>query len=144
VTTKAERVLAILGLATAAGLVLFWVGFFTIGLAPERPPACYFAYEHSFPLPDGVLALALLVGGVSVLRGRAAGRTLMLVCAGGLVFLGLLDASFNLQQGVYRVSTTDLVLNAFLNVYCVVFGALLAMCFGRRGAAAVAASPPSA
>ena len=128
---KTERVLAILAVVTAVGVAAFWIGFFTVGLAPEQPPACYFAYEHSFPLPDGLLALALFIAGVLALKGRASGRSLLLVCSGALVFLGLLDTAFNFQQGVYRTSAMDLVLNGSVNLFCVVFGVLLALRFAR-------------
>jgi hypothetical protein len=126
---KTQRALAALAVVAAGGIAAFWVGFFTVGLAPEKPPACYFAYEHAFPLPDGLLAAVLFVAGVLVLRGRASGRSPMLVCSGALVFLGLLDAAFNFQQSVYRTSTADLVLNGCINLFCVVLGVLLAVYF---------------
>ena len=138
---KTERVLAILAVVTAVGIATFWIGFFTVGLAPEKPPACYFAYEHSFPLPDGLLALALFVAGLLTLAGRASGRALLLVCSGALVFLGLLDAAFNFQQGVYRTSTMDLVLNGSINLFCVAFGVLLALRFAHAAGAGSSTGP---
>ncbi len=115
----------VLSLITAVGLLLFWIGFFTVGLAPENPPACYFAYEHSFPLPDTVLALVLLAGGILGLKGRPLGTTLLAAGGGALVFLGLLDFCFNYQNGMYSISTMDLILNAFINIWCVAFGGAL-------------------
>ena len=50
-------------LATGFGIIVFWILFFTVGLAPTNPPVCYFAFEHAFPLPDAVLAIGLLGGG---------------------------------------------------------------------------------
>lgn len=126
--TKGLKTIAVLELLTGIGLILFWIGFFTIGLAPENPPPCYFAYEHSFPLPDIVLAIVLLASGILLLSGNPRGRKLSLVAAGALIFLGLLDFSFNIQNGVYMISTLDLILNAFINVWCVGFGlAIVAM-----------------
>ena len=49
------------------------------------------------------------------------------VCAGALIFLGLLDFSFNFQNGIYALSTADLLLNGFINLWCVVFGIILAV-----------------
>ncbi len=121
-TGKALPVLAII---TAAGLALFWIGFFTVGLAPENPPACYFAYEHSFPVPDIILAIVLLTGGVLTLKGNANGSRLLVAGGGALVFLGLLDICFNWQNGMYALSALDLGLNAFINLWCVGFGAAL-------------------
>jgi len=114
--------LAVLQIITALGLILFWIGFFTIGLAPENAPECYFAYEHSFPLPDIILALAMIASGFMLIKGKGTGKPLSLVCAGSLIFLGVLDFSFNIQNGVYAVSTADMISNGFINLWCVFFG----------------------
>jgi len=120
-------VIAILELLTGVGLILFWIGFFTIGLAPKNPPKGYLEYEHSFPLPDGLLAILLLVAGTLLLLNNPLGNTLSLIAAGALVFLGVLDFSFNIQNGVYKISKSDLILNAFINVWCVGFGIAIAV-----------------
>jgi len=119
---KNGKAIPVLEIVTAVGLILFWIGFFTVGMAPENPPECYFAYEHAFPLPDILLATVLLASAVLLLKDNQMGRTLALVAAGALVFLGLVDFSFNLQNGVYLSSTLDLILNAFINIWCVAFG----------------------
>jgi len=67
---KGLKTIAVLELLTGVGLILFWIGFFTIGLAPENPPPCYFVYEHSFPLPDIVMAMAILISGMLLLKKR--------------------------------------------------------------------------
>jgi len=119
--------IAILELLTAVGLIIFWILFFTVGLAPKNPPAGYLPYEHSFPLPDGLLALLLLAAGTLILLNNPLGANLSLIAAGALVFLGVLDFSFNIQNGMYKTSKMDLVLNAFINVWCVVFGVAIAI-----------------
>ncbi|MGA2367762.1 MAG: hypothetical protein ABSF74_04225 [Dehalococcoidia bacterium] len=119
--------IAVLELLTAVGLILFWIGFFTIGLAPKNPPQGYLEYEHSFPLPDGLLAILLLVAGILLLLNNTWGSHLSLIAAGALIFLGVLDFSFNIQNGIYKISKSDLILNAFLNVWCVGFGVAIAI-----------------
>jgi len=119
--------IAILELLTGVGLILFWIGFFTIGLAPKNPPPGYLAYEHSFPLPDGLLAVLLLISGTLLLLKIPLGASLSLIAAGALVFLGVLDFSFNIQNGVYKISKSDLILNAFINIWCVGFGVAIAV-----------------
>jgi len=123
------KTIAILQIVTAAGLILFWLGFFTIGLAPEKAPECYFAYEHAFPLPDLLLAAALLASGVLTIRGKTMGKVVALVAAGALIFLGLLDFCFNMQNGIYTSSVMDLILNAFINIWCVAFGIAIVWCY---------------
>ena len=121
------RTIAILELLTGVGLILFWIGFFTIGLAPKNPPKGYMEYEHSFPLPDGLLAILMLVSGTLLLLNNPLGVSLSLVAAGALVFLGVLDFSFNIQNGLYKTSRMDLVLNAFINIWCVGLGIAIAV-----------------
>lgn len=127
---EAVRVIAILELVTGVGLILFWVGFFTIGLAPKNPPKGYLEYEHSFPLPDGLLAVLLLVAGTLLLLNNPLGGNLSLIGAGALIFLGVLDFSFNIQNGIYKISKSDLILNAFINLWCVGFGMAIAVIVG--------------
>ena len=114
--------LATFMIVTAMGIVLFWTGFFTIGLAPHDPPPCYFVFEHSFPVADAVLATALLCSGILLRRNRPAGRDMALACCGALVFLGLIDTSFNLLNGMYTNATLDTVLTISINAYCIIFG----------------------
>lgn len=118
---------------TAVGLLLFWLGFFTIGLAPKTPPPGYFEYEHSFPLPDVILAAGLLASARLLSKGKASGRTLSLVCGGALMFLGVLDFSFNYQNGMYKISFMDKVLNGSINIWCVIFGLWTAIVFRVKG-----------
>jgi hypothetical protein len=103
-----------------------------VGLAPENPPEGYFVFEHSFPLPDSALALTLIAAAVLLLHGKPLGRALSLVSAGGLLFLGIVDFSFNIQNGMYSGPALDTVLNAFINLWCVGFGAFLVFRFARQ------------
>lgn len=125
--------IAQLQLATGVGLLLFWAAFFTVGLAPANPPPGYLQFEHSFTVPDIVLALALIVAsrwwqGADPRPGHA--RALSLVCAGMLIFLGMLDVSFNLQNGMYTIGLLDAVLALAINVWCIGFGAYVAYVLG--------------
>jgi hypothetical protein len=58
-------------------------------------------YERAFPVADGLLCVALIVGTVGLLRRRAYGLILSIAAGGALVFLGVLDATFNLTNGIY-------------------------------------------
>jgi hypothetical protein len=126
---KPARVLSVLQVATAVGIIAFWAAFFTIGLAPEHAPPGYAQFEHAFPLPDGLLAVALLIAAAGLRGGsdaaRRQGRRLSLVCAGGLLFLGVLDLSFNVQNGIYTSSLADGLLAAAIQAWCIGFGAWL-------------------
>jgi dihydroflavonol-4-reductase len=122
--------IAKLELYTAAGLFLYWVLYFTAGVAPPNPPPGYFVFQNSFTFADLILAVLLTRAAMYLLGGdpirRVIGRGLSLVCAGALLFLGGLDISFNFQNGIYLVWSLDMVLEVGINIWCLGFGFLLA------------------
>jgi len=132
---KRHPAIAWLEIVTGIGIILFWIGFFTIGLAPETPPEGYFVFEHSFPPPDCMLSVLLIIAGVFLLKGRYCGIVLSLVASGGLMFLGILDASFNIQNGMYAITPLDTLLNAFINLWCFGFGLVTALVLGKEAVA---------
>jgi hypothetical protein len=110
-----------LQLLTAIGLILFWAAFFTIGFENPNYPTYYTKFEHSFPLPDSFLCIVLLMAYFN--RNKIHWKNYTLVAAGAMLFLGLCDFSFNIMNGMYSVGLADGIMNAFINIWCVGFGA---------------------
>jgi hypothetical protein len=110
-----------LQLLTAIGLILFWAAFFTIGFENPNYPTYYTKFEHSFPLPDSFLCIVLLMAYFN--RNKIHWKNYTLVAAGAMLFLGLCDFSFNIMNGMYIVGLADGIMNAFINIWCVGFGA---------------------
>lgn len=110
-----------LQLLTAIGLILFWAAFFTIGFENPNYPTYYTKFEHSFPLPDSFLCIVLLMAYFN--RNKILWKNYTLVAAGAMLFLGLCDFSFNIMNGMYSVGLADGIMNAFINIWCVGFGA---------------------
>ena len=110
-----------LQLLTAIGLILFWTAFFTIGFENPNYPTYYTKFEHSFPLPDSFLCIVLLMAYFN--RNKIYWKNYTLVAAGAMLFLGLCDFSFNIMNGMYIVGLADGIMNAFINIWCVGFGA---------------------
>ncbi len=118
---------AILQIATGLGIAAFWLLFFTVGIVPANPPACYFAFEHSFPPPDLILATALITSALTVLRGGTWGSSLALVCAGGLLFLGVIDLTFTAQNGGFSGAVLEVAMSLAISLWCIGFGLWLAV-----------------
>lgn len=133
-TPRSVAALGYVEVTTGIGILLFWTLFFTVGLAPPKPPACYFAFEHAFPLPDFVLALGLIMGGLALATDRPLGAPLSLASAGGLIFLGLIDSSFDLVNGIYSELSPEVILSAAINLWCVGLGAGIILALGPTGA----------
>ena len=130
--------LAILQLAFAAGIATYWATFFGLGataFAGALDERTFLAFETAFPIADGCLALGLAVAGSWLLRHDGRGVHLTLFTSGALVFLGLVDASFNLLNGTYGGEPVPAVVNGILNAACIVGGigmAAMAAALGRR------------
>jgi len=122
------KVAAVLELVLAGGFLAFWAAFFLtdmVDIADPRLREVYLAFESAFPPADILLAIALASGGIGLLRGKPHGRLLTLAGGGALVFLGLLDVSFNVQQGIYSLGPGEAVLNGAINFACLASGILL-------------------
>ncbi len=126
--SKKMKVAAVLELALAAGMISFWIAFFTSDLVQIEDPKLredYLAFESAFPVPDTCLALVLIIGGVGLLRRKAYGRLFSLIGGAGLVFLGLLDVSFNTQHGIYTLGLDEAIMNLSINLLCLGTGVFL-------------------
>lgn len=119
------RLLPGLQIFTGLGILFFWLIFFTLGVPMENPPACYHDFEHAFPVPDTVLAIALIASAFNMRKGGRWGECISLASAGGLLFLGLIDISFSAQQGVFSGALYDAVLSAGLSGWCLALGSLI-------------------
>ncbi len=119
---KAKTV-AVIQTLFAFGIVVWWGLFFALFQHDPANTSAYLAFERAFPLPDLVWLTPLLVQAARANLRRSPYALLWTAAAGGaLVFLGLLDASFNLQQGIYTRSLGNGLLNGFINVACIGFG----------------------
>ena len=125
---KSLTVVAVLMLLTAVGTILFWVTFFAdleaqrSGTLAARSGA-WFAWELSFPLADLWMAATAIAGVVGLWRARPGGLLFGLVSGGAMVFLGLMDALFFLENGLYLPLTGEVAVELFIHVWTVAFGA---------------------
>ncbi len=122
-----NAVLAVLLLVTAVVTVAYWVDFFWHGSVNVVEEDWYIKFERSFPAADGFMAACAAVGGIGLLADAGFGVAFALVAAGGLVFLGLMDVAFNLDNRLYRFVRTSWPMRAELviNVWSLGLGALL-------------------
>jgi nucleoside-diphosphate-sugar epimerase len=130
------HIIARLQFLTAAGLLIYWPLFFTIGLAPEVPPFGYFVFQHSFVVPDVMLGIAFIRAASWLLSEdfpkRRRGRSLSLVCSGALLFLGMLDISFNVINSFYSLLPLDTIVELAVNAWCMGFGVTSAVSCAAR------------
>jgi hypothetical protein len=127
-TRKALSAVAVMELAVAFGIIAFWVAFFStdmVNIEDSRLKEIYVAFESAFPVADFYLAVMLIIGGIGLLKQRLYGTVFSFMGGASLIFLGLLDVSFNTQQGIYSLGVEEAVMNVFINALCIGFGIYL-------------------
>ena len=128
VQSKKMKLIAVFEIVMAIGIISFWVAFFTsdmVQLPDQRLEEIYLAFEHAFPVPDLWLSVSLIIGAIGLLKVKLFGILFSLTGGASLIFLGLLDISFNTQNGMYLLTVEDAVFNGMINVACLVFGVFL-------------------
>ncbi len=126
--TKTVKFAAILELAIAVGIISFWIAFFSADLVNIDDPhleEIYLAFESAFPVADISLSIVLIIGGIGLLKKMPIGFLFSLLGGASLIFLGLLDISFNTQHGIYLIGIEEAVLNIFINSLCLGGGIFL-------------------
>ncbi|NIA10506.1 MAG: hypothetical protein GWP10_12445 [Nitrospiraceae bacterium] len=118
-----RKLLVWIQIVFAAGIVLWWTLFFLVEKDNPANTPEYLAFEGSFPPADlGWLVPLLLAAVLGNVRGHQWGASFTLMSGAVLVFLGLLDTSFNLRNGIYARSMADGIVNASINAACLAFG----------------------
>jgi hypothetical protein len=129
---KNDRYVAIIEVITAMIIIGFWVGWF-LDIFKSIDPAhplydTYIAFETSFPIPDTWIVILLLISAYGIFREKQYGTPLAIAAGGALVFLGLIDSSFYLQQGIYQYDISLI----FINLAGLICGSFLISWFGRN------------
>lgn len=99
--------------ATAAGIAVFWTTWFRRPHAAAWQPPGYVEHERVFVFPDTALAALLVASAALLVLERPLGASLALVSAGMLGFLGIIDAAYFAQHGMFA-RDRDGPLNKFL------------------------------
>ena len=117
--------IAIFEILIAVGLIGFWIYFFLVENKNPEKSAIYLGFERSFPVPDlGWVTPSLIIAAVGLLSEQPFGIFFTITSGSTLLFLGLLDISFNIQNGGYTKNIGDIIMNLFINLVCVIFGPL--------------------
>lgn len=123
--TKTVIFAAIMELAIAVGIISFWIAFFSSDLVNIDDPhlkEIYLAFESAFPVADIYLSILLIIGGIGLLKKMSFGFLYSLLGGASLIFLGILDISFNTQHGIYLLGIGEAILNIFINSLCLCGG----------------------
>lgn len=129
-----DTVVAVLLLVTAVVTVAYWVDYFVRGTVQADQEEWYLRFERAFPAADGWMSACSVIAAVGLLRGEPYGVGFGLVAGGALVFLGLLDVLFDLQNGLYRLlpRSGQMWAELVINVWSLALGGWLVAAFVPR------------
>ena len=101
-----RRTLGVCLILTAIVTVAYWVDYFTSAEVAVVPARWYTAFESSFPVADGWMALTSLAAGIGFWRGSSRAGALGLLAGSALLYLAAMDLTFNLENGLYPLART--------------------------------------
>lgn len=117
-------IIALLCFAFVATLA-YWIVFFTSGDVQVRADDVYIAFEKAFPPADAWMAFCALLGAIGLWRGRSWGFLFALLAASSSIFLGLMDLTFNLNQGIYAIGGAETLIEILINLTTLLLGPVI-------------------
>ena len=129
-----DVVLGVVLCVTAVVTVAYWLDFFVRGSVQVVEEEWYLRFERAFPVADGWMALCCLVTAVGLFTAGGYATAFGLMAAGALVFLGLMDLTFNLQNGLFRLlpRSAPMWAEVVIVAWCLALGGVLAVYFAGR------------
>jgi len=95
-------VVAGLEVAMALGIAIFWIGWFRTDHDEPWLPNGYEDHEAPFVFTDSLMAVLLVAAAALQVLEEPAGRSLGLISAGMLAFLGVLDFGYFARTGLFH------------------------------------------
>ena len=111
-------VFAIFQIVISVGLAGFWIMFYFTEVKNRKMSEAEFKHEISFPLPDlGWVLPNLIISAIGLLQGLVFGYFFTITAASSMMFLGLIDLAFNLQNG--KFNTKKHGVDAYMSIFIV-------------------------
>jgi hypothetical protein len=111
---------------TVVGTAAYWIGFFAGGETLHASTTdVYGAFERAFPVADGWMAACAAAAALGLVRGRAWAAPAGIAAGSALVYLGLMDVAFDVEQGLYAQRSGAMAVEIVINVFCLSVGPFL-------------------
>ena len=126
--------LSVLLIVTAIAVIYYWIDFYIIGGVQVIREDWYIRFEKAFLPADLWMSACALIGAIGLLTEQTYGLLFALLAASSLIFLALMDITFNIQNGLYRLIATSsqMKLELLGNVWFLGFGIALIIYLSPR------------
>ncbi|MFX1318644.1 MAG: hypothetical protein ACFE9D_08300 [Promethearchaeota archaeon] len=124
-------ILSVLLILTAIFVIYFWVDYFFKGNVQVTKEEWYNKFESAFPIADFWMSACAILGALGLLLGQSFGPFFALLAASSLIFLALMDITFNIQNKMYRLArkSREMAFEVIINVWCLTLGITLILVF---------------
>lgn len=131
------KVLAAVLITGAIVTLAYWLNYFFAGDVRVLPDYWYSAFEDSFPVADGWMALCMFAAGIGLWRGSPNGELFGLLAASALIYLADMDVTFNVEHGLYALlpKSGPMLTEAAINATSLGLGLATLVISWRRAAA---------
>ena len=121
VSGKVLPALLILGAAVTA---FYWYSYFTGGEVMVLRDRWYTAFESSFPVADGWMALCMAIAGVGLWSAKKWGARAGLLAGSALIYLAAMDITFDVQNHMYAMAAANdaMKFEVFINATTLILG----------------------
>lgn len=119
---KGFVVLAVILPVFSLGTIAFWIEFFTSGTVSMSDTAAYIEHEQSFPLADSYMVVCALTCAVGLIRQRPWALVSGVMAGSAIIFLGLMDTLYSIQQGIFSRFTVTGVEAFIICAVCLILG----------------------
>ena len=125
---------SVLLIGTAIGLIYYWIDFYIKGGVQAVNEDWYIRFEKAFTAADIWTAVCAIIGAIGLLAGKTYGLIFTFITAGSLIFLGLMDVTFNIQNNLYRLigKSSQMKFELFINLWTLGLGIALIVLFWPR------------
>src|SRR3569832_243007 len=129
-----DKVLSALLILGAAVTAFYWWSYFTGGDVMVCQERWYTAFESSFPVADGWMALCMLGAGIGLWTGTSWGAKLGLLAGSALIYLAAMDITFDVENGMYALAATNdaMKFEVFINATTLILGVWTILASWRR------------
>ena len=92
---------------TAIFLIYYWIDFFLRKGVQVTQEEWYIKFQKAFPIADVWAAICALLCGVGLLTEQNFGLLFALLAASSIIFLALMDITFNVENKLYNLVGTS-------------------------------------
>jgi len=134
VVTLVILILSILLIMSTLALIYYWVDFYLRRGVQVIQEVWYIRFQKAFPIADMWLATCALLGAIGLLTEQTYGTLFSMLAASSMIFLALMDITFNVENKLYRLVGTsrEMKLELVGNIWSLSVGVVLIVCLWTR------------